>query len=63
MVSTARRLFDPLLFFLRTNPPPPRLLTAMPPPTLLKARAFLKTYLRPGDAVLYKNNLPEQYGG
>ncbi len=25
------------------------------------AQAFLKSYLRPGDVVLYENDLPDQY--
>ncbi len=29
--------------------------------SLFDARAFLKTYLRPGDVVLYENDLPDQY--
>ncbi|GIV60727.1 MAG: Mur ligase [Rhodothermaceae bacterium] len=30
-------------------------------PGLFAARDFLKTYLRPGDVVLYENDLPDQY--
>ena len=30
-------------------------------PTLFDAQDFLKSYLRPGDVVLYENDLPDQY--
>ena len=30
-------------------------------PSLFDAQAFLKSYLRPGDVVLYENDLPDQY--
>ncbi len=30
-------------------------------PSLFAAQDFLKTYLRPGDTVLYENDLPDQY--
>ena len=30
-------------------------------PSLHEAQAYLKTYLRPGDTVLYENDLPDQY--
>lgn len=30
-------------------------------PSLHAAREFLRTYLRPGDVVLYENDLPDQY--
>jgi len=29
--------------------------------TLFDAQAFLKTYTREGDVVLYENDLPDQY--
>lgn len=38
--------------------PPDRLKVV---PSLFDAQAFLKTYLRPGDVVLYENDLPDQY--
>ncbi|MEX1054712.1 MAG: UDP-N-acetylmuramoyl-tripeptide--D-alanyl-D-alanine ligase, partial [Rhodothermales bacterium] len=31
-------------------------------PSLFAAQDFLKSYLRPGDVVLYENDLPDQYG-
>lgn len=30
-------------------------------PSLTAARAFLRSYVRPGDVVLYENDLPDQY--
>lgn len=30
-------------------------------PSLFDAQSFLKSYLRPGDVVLYENDLPDQY--